>query len=173
LIFWDYAGRLGGLEVLAAIPAARAAAFRFEARRLSLWKIALWIAGIVVVSIWLVGLSRMINASFPTTVLGRYLRPHGWLYFVDLTFGLTLVAFSEEIVFRRCARHLLQPYLGDGYLLVLATSLVFAGYHWWAGLGAVIAVSIWGAILMLFYQRSGALWPVVLAHYLIDLYIFA
>jgi hypothetical protein len=25
---------------------------------------------------------------------------------------------------------------------------------------------------MLFYRRSGALWPVVLAHYLTDLYFF-
>jgi uncharacterized protein len=172
-IFWDYAGRLCGLGVLAAIPAARAAAFRFEARRLSLWKIALWIAGIVVVSIWTVGLRRMINASFPMTVLGGYPRSHGWLYVLDLTFGLMLVAFSEEIVFRRCARHLLQPHLGDSYLLVLITSLLFGCYHWWLGLGAVVEVSIVGTLLMLFYQRSGALWPAVLAHYLTDLYFFA
>jgi uncharacterized protein len=172
-IFWDYTGRLAGLAMLAARPAARAVAFRREGRRLSLWKIALWIAAIVLVCIGLVGLGRIINAALPMTVLGGYPRSHGWLHLVDLTFGLALVAFSEEIIFRRCARHLLQPHLGDGYLLVLATSLLFGAYHWWTGLGNMIGVSITGALFMLFYQRSGILWPVILAHYIVDLYFVA
>lgn len=71
-IFWDYAGRLCALGVLAAIPAARAVAFRREARRLPLWKIALWIAGIVLLCIGLIGLGRMINADFLMTLLGGY-----------------------------------------------------------------------------------------------------
>lgn len=171
-IFWDYTGRLLGLAVLAAIPGARAVAFRCEARRLPLWKIALWIAGTVLVCIGAVGLGRIINAAFPLTVFGSYPRPHGWLRLVDLTFGLALVAFSEEIVFRRCARRMLQPHLGDGHLLVLATSLLFGAYHWSTGLGTMIGASISGALLMLFYQRSGALWLVMLAHYLVDLYFF-
>jgi CAAX protease family protein len=172
-IFCDYAGRLCGLAVLAAIPAARAVAFRREARRLPMWKIAVRIAGIVLVCIGVVGLGRIINAAFPMTVLGGYPRPHGWLRLVDLTFGLALVAFSEEIIFRRCARHLLQPYLGNDHLLVLATSLLFGAYHWWTGLVNMIGVSITGGLFMLFYRRSGALWPVVLAHYLVDLYFIA
>jgi len=36
----------------------------------------------------------------------------------------------------------------------------------------MIGVSVAGALFMLFYQRSGALWPVMLAHYLVDLYFF-
>jgi uncharacterized membrane protein YbhN (UPF0104 family) len=112
------------LAVLAAIPAARVIAFRREVRRLPHWNIALWIAGIVLMCIGLVGLGRVINAALPTTILGGYPRPHGWLRLVDLTFGLVLVAFSEEIIFRRCARHMLRPDLGDGHILVLPTSLL-------------------------------------------------
>lgn len=171
-IFWDYTGRLCGLAVLAAIPAARAVAFCHEARRLPFWKVALWVAGILLVSIGLIGTGRMINAAFPITVLGGYPRPQGWLRLVDSTFGLVLVAISEEIIFRRCARFVLRPRLGDGFFLVLATSLLFGAYHWWTGLGNMIGVSITGALFMLFYQRSGVLWPVVLAHYLVDLYFF-
>jgi membrane protease YdiL (CAAX protease family) len=171
-LFWDYTGRLCGLAVLAAIPAARVVAFRSEVRRLPLWTIALWIAGIVLMCIGLVGLGRIINAVFPMTIPGGYPRPDGWLHLVDLTFGLALVAFSEEIIFRRCARHILQAHLGDGPLLVLATSLLFGAYHWWTGLGNMISASITGALFVLFYQRSGALWPVVLAHYFVDLYFF-
>jgi uncharacterized protein len=172
-IFWDYAGRLCALAMLAAIPAARAIAFRREARRLSLWKVGLWVIGIVLVSIALIGLERPINAAFPMTVLGFYPRSNGWLHLVDVTFGLVLVAFSEEIMFRRLAGDMLRPWLGDRTLMVIATSVMFGAYHWWAGLGAVIDVSAIGVFLMLFYRRSGALWPVVLAHYLVDLYFFA
>jgi membrane protease YdiL (CAAX protease family) len=86
---------------------------------------------------------------------------------------LALVAFSEEIMFRRLAREMLCPWLGDHALMVLATSLMFGAYHWWAGLGAVTSAAICGVFLMVLYQRSGALWPVVLAHYLVDLYFFA
>jgi hypothetical protein len=89
-IFWDYAGRLSGLAVLAAMPAARAVAFRWEGRRLPLWKIALWIAGFVLMCIALVGLGRMINAALPMTVLRGYWRLRGWLLPIDLTLGLAL-----------------------------------------------------------------------------------
>jgi uncharacterized protein len=173
-IFWDYAGRLGGLAVLAAIPSARAVAFQWGKRRMPLWKVALWIAGIVLFGVYLGRWMGAIgNAAFPATVLGRYFRPSGWLYFVDLIFGMALVAASEEIVFRRCARHVFQPYLDDGYASVLATSLLFGCYHWWAGFGSIVEATTIGILLMMFFQRSGALWPVVLAHYLIDVIDFA
>jgi hypothetical protein len=37
-------------------------------------------------------------------VLGGYPELHGWLHIFDAIFGLALVAYTEEIVFRRCAR---------------------------------------------------------------------
>jgi uncharacterized protein len=173
-IVWDYAGRLGGLAVLAAIPSARAVAFQWGKRRMSLWKMALWIVGIVLFDVYLGRwVSWRVNAAFPTTVLGTYFRPSGWLYLVDLFFGMALVAGSEEIVFRRCARYAFQPYFGNGYVSVVATSLLFGCYHWWAGLGNIVAATMVGVLLMLFLQRSGALWPVALAHYLIDVVDFS
>jgi membrane protease YdiL (CAAX protease family) len=173
-IFWDYAGRLGGLAVLVAIPSARAVAFQWSKRRMPLWKIALWILGVVLFDVFLGRwMSSIVNAAFPATVLGAYFRPSGWLYFVDLVFGMALVAGSEEIVFRRCARDAFQPCLGNGYASVVATSLLFGCYHWWAGLGTIVVATMIGILLMLFLQRSDALWPVALAHYLIDFIDFA
>jgi uncharacterized protein len=172
-LLWDYAGRLCGLAVLAAVPSARAVAFRIEKRRLPLWQIAAWVAAVVAADIYLAGWTRSINAAFPMTIIGHYARSSGWLRSFDLVFGLALVAFSEEIIFRRCARHVLAPRLGDGWFLVIVTSLLFGCYHWWAGLGHVAGAAVVGALFMLLYQRSGVLWPVVLAHYLIDLYFFA
>jgi CAAX protease family protein len=173
-IFWDYAGRLGGLSILAAIPSARAVAFRWERRRMVLWKVVFWIAGIVAADHYLGGWARRtINTALPATVLGVHPQPSGWLYLVDVVFGLALVAYSEEIVFRRCAGHVFQNYLGNSHLLVFVTSLLFGAYHWWTGIGNIVEATMIGVLLMLFLQRSEALWPVVLGHYLTDVVDFA
>ena len=173
-IFWDYAGRIGTLAILAAIPSIRTAAFRREKIQIALWEAALWIAGLVLVDHYLGGwIRRTINAALPATVLGTYPRLNGWLYFVDVVFGIALVAYSEETVFRRCARHIFKPYFGDSFGLVIVTSLLFGAYHWWTGVGNVVEAALMGVLLMLFLQRSVALWPVVLGHYLVDIADFA
>jgi len=115
---------------------------------------------------------RTLNAALPATVRGAYPRPSGWLYAVDIAFGLALVAFSEEMLFRRCAHYAFQNY-ASGRRLVVATSLLFGAYHWWAGVGEIVEASAIGVLLMAFYRRSGALWPVVLGHYLTDIADFA
>ena len=115
---------------------------------------------------------RTLNTVLPATVLGGYPESHGWLHTVDVVFGLALVAYSEEIVFRRCARQVFQIYLNDGYALVVVTSILFGAYHWWTGIGNIVEAVLIGILLMLFYRRSAALWPVVLAHYLTDIVDF-
>ena len=128
-IFWDYAGRLGALAVLGVIPSARTVTFQWERLRMAHWEAAFWIVGIVLVDHYLCGwIRRTINAALPATVLGVYPKPLGWLHIVDAVFGLALVAYSEEIVFRRCARHLFQTYLNDGYALVVVTSILSRPY---------------------------------------------
>jgi CAAX protease family protein len=173
-VFWDYAGRLGGLAVLAAIPAARVIAFRRERLRIAPWEAALWIAGMVLADHYLGGwVRRTINAALPATVLGAYPQPSGWLYVLDVTFGIALVACSEEIVFRRCARHVFQTYLGDDAALIVVTSLLFGAYHWWTGVGTIVEATLMGVLLMLLYRRAVALWPAILAHYLVNIADFA
>jgi uncharacterized protein len=173
-IFWDYAGRLGALTMLAAIPSARTVAFRWERFRIARLEAALWIVGMVLADHYLGGwVRRTINTALPATVLGTYPRLSGWLYIVDVVFGIALVAYSEEIVFRRCARHIFNIYMDDGYALVIVTSLLFGAYHWWTGVGNIVEAAMIGVLLMLFFRRSAALWPVVLGHYLTDIADFA
>jgi uncharacterized protein len=172
-IAWDYAGRLGALAILAAIPSARAVAFRWDKRQISLLEIALWIVGLSLVERLSQWPLRIINAAFPATVLGVYPQPTGWLYWIDLVVGLALVAASEEIMFRQCLSHALQPFLGSGTAAILATSLVFGFYHWWAGLGNILLATILGILFAIMLRRSVALWPVVLAHDLVDVIAFA
>jgi membrane protease YdiL (CAAX protease family) len=173
-IFWDYAGRLGGLAVLGAIPSARIVAFQRGRLRIALWEATIWIVGIVLFDHYLCGwIRRTLNAALPATVLGGFPETKGWLHIVDVAFGLALVAFSEEIVFRRCARQLFRIYMNDDYALVVVTSVLFGAYHWWTGVGNILEAALMGVLFMLFYRRSGALWPVVLAHYLTDVVDFA
>jgi membrane protease YdiL (CAAX protease family) len=173
-IFWDYAGRVGALTVLAAIPWARAVAFQRERPRTTYWEVDAWILGIVLFDHYVCGWIRhTINAALPATVLGGYPELHGWLRIFDAIFGLALVAYSEEVVFRRCARNVFQIYLNDSYALVITTSILFGAYHWWTGIGNVIEAVLIGILLMLFYRRSAALWPVILAHYMTDIVDFA
>lgn len=172
-IAWDYAGRLCALAILAAIPSARAVAFRWDKRQISLLEIALWIVGLSFLERLSQWPRRIINAAFPATVLGVYPQPTGWLYLIDLVFGLALVAASEEIIFRQCARYALQPFLSSSAVGILGTSLVFGFYHWWAGLGNILLATILGILLAIMLRRSVALWPVALAHYLVDLIAFA
>lgn len=170
----DYAGRLGTLAVLWFSPAARAIAF--TPRRLNI--------GLVQAIAWAIGLASLytiidsplrgfIDATVPGTTIGSYPASHGWLHAVDVTFGLALVAFQEEIYFRRCARAVVRNWLGDGFGMIIATSLLFAAYHWWTGLGNMVTAGLFGIGAMWLYRRAGSIWPVMLAHYLADLIVFA
>jgi len=173
-LFWDYAGRLGALAVLVAIPSARLIAFQREELRVPPWKSTLAIViGLVLVEyLFDERLSSAIDAAIPGTKLGKYPAVQGPLHAFDVVVGLALVAYHEEIVFRRLARRALQPWLGDGSLMVLVTSLLFAAYHWWSGIGNITVVFLLGVALMLGYQRLKSLWPIVVAHYLMDVSAF-
>lgn len=173
-LFWDYAGRLGALAVLMAIPNARFAAFQHEELRYPQWEPALkFVIGLVLVEyLFRDWLTSSINAAIPGTRLGAYPVLQGPLQVFDLVAGVALVAYHEEVVFRRVARWAFKPWLGDGSLMVLVTSLLFGAYHWWTGIGNITLAFLVGAALMLAYQRLNALWPLVVAHYLMDVSVF-
>ena len=171
----DYAGRIGALLVLAAIPAANAAAFRYEELRITGEEVIGWILAIVLAFFAIDHLAAPLAATLPNIRLGTYPQLHGWLYGLDLSFGLALVAFHEEIVFRRCARYLFRDFgdrWGDGWGMILATSLMFGAYHWWAGIPNIISAVLFGVAAMLFYRRAGAIWPIMIAHYIVDFIVF-
>ena len=170
----DYAGRLGTLAVLWLSPAARAIAFTPQRLNIGLVQAIAWAIGLA--SLYTIidsPLRGFIDATVPGTTIGSYLASHGWLHAVDVTFGLALVAFQEEIYFRRCARAVVRNWLGDGFGMIIATSLLFAAYHWWTGLGNMVTAGLFGIGAMWLYRRAGSIWPVMLAHYLADLIVFA
>jgi hypothetical protein len=83
-LLWDYAGRITALTILAAVPSARIAVFRTGERQISLFEIVLWILGICLLDRFIQLPRSLLNAAFPTTVLGAYPHPTGWLKAFDL-----------------------------------------------------------------------------------------
>lgn len=166
---WDYAGRLGTLVVLAVIPAARIIAFAREARTVRWLELAIWVACLLAFEL-IIGrsITSIMDAAIPGTRLTTPSNPRGWLYAVDVTFGIALVAYQEEVVFRRCARAVLSKTLSGGTTMVIASALLFGSYHWSRGLGTITSAALFGVVAMTFYLRAGVLWPLVLVHYVTD-----
>ena len=98
---------------------------------------------------------------------------HAAIIWIDLTIGLALVAVSEEFVFRGVARRALEQ-RGVGRIGVITLSaLFFSAFHWWHGVPNILSTAILGAIFMAVYIRTNSLWPVILAHYGINLIVFS
>jgi membrane protease YdiL (CAAX protease family) len=173
-LFWDYAGRLGALLVLAVFPITRALAFRHETLPYARWPAVPTIVVWLVLICWVLsGLPmRAIDQAIPGTQIGAYPVLKGGLHVFDLVAGIALVAYHEEVVFRRLASQVFQGWLGDGWAMVAVTSLLFAAYHWWTGIPNVCMAFVVGALLMLAYKHLRALWPAVVAHYLMDVVAF-
>lgn len=171
-LFWDYAGRLAVLALLAVNPAVRAAVYHPVPLKISL---AIVInGGLLLIPIscatWIAG--RIYAAYLPVFRLGFYPRPDGWLLLFDLTAGIALVALHEEIFFRRAMRLALTGF-GDGTTMIVVSAVLFGAYHWWTGVPNMIFAAVFGYMAMQIYRRSGALWPIVVIHYLADLWCFA
>jgi membrane protease YdiL (CAAX protease family) len=165
----DYAGRLATLAVLATIPAARNVAFARETREVSWSELAVWVACLLAFELIIArSIAWIIDAVIPRTRLTTTSGFPDWLYAVDVTFGIALVAYQEEVLFRRCARAVLSTKLGDGTVMVIASALLFGSYHWSRGLGTIISAILFGIVAMCFYLRAGMLWPLVLVHYMTD-----
>jgi membrane protease YdiL (CAAX protease family) len=173
----DYAGRLLALGVVLTLPAGRwvlaqqGQAPQGKARG-GRTEAMLWIVGFLA-GFRLTGLDMALGNLFPETRLGDYPAPQGWLYLFDISLGLALVALHEEIVFRKLAHHALSHFLPNALAVTLASATIFAAYHWWTGIGNVITALVFGLVAMPCYRRFGSLWPIGIAHYLVDLWAFA
>jgi uncharacterized protein len=131
-----------------------------------------WILGILIVAVLLGFILPPLLARLPGQALGAYPEPAGWLLALHLTFGIALGAWLEEVVYRRLAFEALTPFIGSETGRVVVSAVIFSAIHWWTGLANLISTAILGVLFMLCYRRTGALWPAVTAHFLINLFWF-
>jgi hypothetical protein len=120
------------------------------------------------------GLLPLLEAALPGWP-GAAAPPYPDLFWkaADLTFGLALVAVSEELVFRGAVPALMRR-LGWGPLTVLlASSALFGAVHWSNGAASVLSAGLIGAAFLAGTRRCNSLWPAVAAHYAVNLLAFA
>lgn len=98
--------------------------------------------------------------------------PSLYLKILDLTFGLLLVALSEEFVFRFYLIEWLRSiYLGK-CAIILISSLVFGLIHWGLGLNSIILGFLWGLLPAYYYVSRRDLLPCVIAHFVTNFFVF-
>jgi len=86
----------------------------------------------------------------------------------DLTFGVALVAVSEEVVFRGYCYSALRDRMSI-LPLVAVSAVLFGMIHWSQGVHAVASTALWGILPMVSMARTGSIIPAVVAHYITDL----
>lgn len=92
------------------------------------------------------------------------------IFYFDLTIGLALVAVSEELVFRYQFVQVLPHRMAAQYLL---STFAFALIHVPQGVTGLIVAGLIGWLLMALYRTTRTLAAPIVAHFLIDLILFA
>ena len=87
---------------------------------------------------------------------------------LDLTMGLALVALCEEMVFRGFLFQFFRQFTASIGAVIVLSSMAFGLAHWCLGLHAVIITGLIGAVLMGAYVRIRSVYPLVLAHFLVN-----
>lgn len=119
--------------------------------------LGLYIAGV------LLGFGRPIDPAAMGVTLGTALPLLGWA---------AANAFAEEIVVVAWLVVRLKQLGWSPVAIIAASSLLRGGYHLYQGVGAGIGNLIMGVIFTAVYLRTGRVWPLIAAHFLIDAVAF-
>lgn len=132
---------------------------------------------------WALGLGALIGIPG----LGLYLAGRALGVSLDVsTSGLEALWWTIPMLIVSAAKNgVLEEVLVVGYLterlrrlqwssvaIMLASSAIRASYHLYQGWAAFAGNYIMGAIFAVFYLRRGRLWPLIIAHTLIDIVAF-
>lgn len=91
---------------------------------------------------------------------------------LDLTFGLFLVALSEESVFRALLFSVFERWRMSALAIIVASSGGFALIHLTSGIADTVDAFLQGLLLGTAYWKTRRLSICIAAHYLFDLYVF-
>ena len=95
------------------------------------------------------------------------------LYWLDLSVGLFAVALSEELVFRKIVLRWLEEAGRSAIQILIISALLFSLIHWGSGPGRMLYAFLFGLIYMAAYLRLRRLWPLVFAHWAVDIVAFS
>lgn len=90
----------------------------------------------------------------------------------DLTVGLMLVAFTEELIFRRYVYSFFAYVTKKAWFAIIAQAFLFAIGHFAAGTASVLDCFWFGLLTGAFYHYKKDLRPLIFAHFLTDFLLF-
>lgn len=97
--------------------------------------------------------------------------PDIFMKIVDLLLGVGLVSISEEF----CYRGIIQTYLRknlSAITTIFITAVLFSLAHWGSGIATLVGTFIWGLVASIYMEKGKSLWPLLIAHYVIDFIVF-
>lgn len=109
------------------------------------------------------GLSRQV---IPSTF------EHVWFEVPVLLLWSLANAFGEEVVIVAWLMTRLRQLGWSLPLIILTSSLLRGSYHLYQGISAGFGNILMGVLFCWFYHRTGRVWPLVMAHFLIDAVAF-
>ncbi|MGE4552582.1 MAG: CPBP family intramembrane glutamic endopeptidase, partial [Desulfovibrionaceae bacterium] len=136
--------------------------------------LALWALGLFAVSLGMKYLDEhFLQVWFTAPFAPDMEAGPDWLGPLDLTFGLALVAVSEEVLSRGVFWAWLRWRGLGAAVCIPVTAAAFALTHWSDGPGNLLAALGFGLVYGLGRWRSGSVWPAVPAHFAIDYLYFS
>ena len=94
------------------------------------------------------------------------------LYALDCWFGLAMVGLMEETIFRGLSWTVLRRRYASLPAVFVLSALMFGLIHWSQGLHAIVNTGIIGALFLVCMWRTGSVWPLVTAHFIINFVSF-
>ena len=169
----DYGSRVVALALLLVPRAPRAIVLQRETRRVGFGRaILLALACVAWERLLAAGVLPELGLIFGNSRLADFpVLPPG-IKQLDLVFGVILVAVSEEVLSRRVAKAVLREVLRRDLQVIVVSAALFAGMHWSQGIPNLVYVFLIGVVFMAVYLRVGVLWPLIVAHYVIDAIAF-
>lgn len=92
-----------------------------------------------------------------------------FLRIFDLTVGLILISFSEELLFRGFFTNVLEKW--NVNIMIVFSSMVFALAFWGLGFPYMIVAFIFGLVIHLARILSKSIYPCLLGHFLLNLFL--
>ena len=134
------------------------------------WTVLMIIAGLFLDQIG----GRFWASVIPGTALGKFpVIANPALYRLDLYLGLFFVGFTEEIIFRGLAFRVLYENFKSLPKVFIISSLIFGLIHWSLGINVIINTAIIGAVFMIALWRTKSVWPLIIAHFIVDYVAFS
>ena len=129
------------------------------------WMLLLTVAGVLIDQVGWRFLEQVLPDTHMTS-MPKIRNPYVNVF--DLTFGVALVAVSEELVFRSYCFSALQRRWST-WVVVAVSAVLFGLIHWSQGLHAIVSTALWGILPMVAMVRTGSILPAMIAHNVTDL----